>query len=202
MLKKLVFGALALSTSCAFAAPFANGSFELGPTPGSFLSLSTGDTSIAGWTTTGGSIDYIGSYWTASAGSRSVDLNNTSPGGIQQTFTTVASHQYQVSFDYAGNMDLGPALKTFGVTVDSFSDNYSFDTTGHSKTNMGWTTATFTFVADDVSATLAFASTTSGACGPTLDNVQVQDLGPVPEPSSIAAVGLGLAALKRRRNRA
>ncbi len=199
MLKTLAFGAVALSSTCAFAAPFTNGSFELGPAPGSFLSLGTGSTAVLGWTTTAGSIDYIGSYWNPSNGSRSIDMNNTSPGGIQQTFTTVASHRYKVSFDYAGNPDLGPNLKTFNVTADSYAGGFSFDTTGHSKTNMGWVSTDFTFIADDVAATLSFASTTSGACGPTLDNVQVEDLGPVPEPASIAALGIGLAAAARRR---
>ena len=72
------FLALALAAAlcgAAHAAPFQNGSFETGPTPGGYVTLSAGDTQITGWTVTGDSVDYIGSYWPAADGSRSLDLS-------------------------------------------------------------------------------------------------------------------------------
>lgn len=201
MLKILALGAVALSSSAAMAATFANGSFELGVAPGSYLSLPNGSTSILGWTVTGSGIDYIGSYWTPSAGSRSLDLNGTAAGGVSQTFETTVSHLYRVTFDLAGNPDSGAALKTMNASVDGYSAGYSFDTTGKSKTSMGWTTHDFTFVADDTEATLTFASTMSGSWGPAIDNVTLEDLGPVPEPASIVAISVGVASLLRRRKR-
>jgi len=65
---------LAAPVSHTDAAAFANGSFELGPTPGSFVTLNNGDTSITGWTVVNGDIDYVGSYWVASDGTRSLEI--------------------------------------------------------------------------------------------------------------------------------
>jgi hypothetical protein len=99
----------------AQASTFVNGSFELGTAPGQFITLNGGDsTSITGSTVGGGSngVDYIGSYWTASDGSRSIDLNGLVPGSIFQTFDVVAGQTYQVSFDFAGNPAGGPQFKT------------------------------------------------------------------------------------------
>lgn len=38
--------------------PFQNGSFELGPDPGGYLTLSPGSGDITGWDVIGGGIDY------------------------------------------------------------------------------------------------------------------------------------------------
>ena len=103
-----------LIAASANATPFVNGSFELGANPGSFSALNGGSTSIDGWTVGGGanSVDYIGSYWSASDGTRSIDLNGLVPGSISQTFDVVSGQTYRVSFDLAGNPVGGPQFKT------------------------------------------------------------------------------------------
>ena len=66
----------------AWAVGIINGSFETGIaiSPDPFKTLNATDsTSIAGWTVTSGSIDYIGSYWTAQDGGRSLDMNGLTP---------------------------------------------------------------------------------------------------------------------------
>lgn len=63
-----------------------NGSFEAttGGDPGAgFLTKGTGDTSITGWTVAGHSIDYIGGYWVADDGVRSLDMNGISTGEVR-----------------------------------------------------------------------------------------------------------------------
>src|SRR5262245_54069854 len=91
----------------SFAAAFTNGSFETGTNPGVFTTLASGSTAITGWMVSAGTIDYIGTYWTASDGVRSLDMSGNGPGAITQTFDTVPNQQYQVIFDLAGNPDGG-----------------------------------------------------------------------------------------------
>ncbi len=98
----------------AHAVSVVNGSFELGTDPGgSFLTVNAGESSITGWTVDSGSVDYIGGYWAASDGLRSIDMNGLTTGSISQTITGLTiGQQYRVSFDLAGNTDFGPTVKT------------------------------------------------------------------------------------------
>jgi choice-of-anchor C domain-containing protein len=129
---------------------------------------------LPSWIVTGSSIDYINSLWFASNGSKSIDLNGFNAGGVTQTFDTIAGKSYQVNFDLAGNPGGGPTVKTLVVTAPNFSQNYSFDVTGHSFSSMGWTTKSFIFTASGSSSILGFTSTTSNSFqGPALDNVTV-----------------------------
>jgi len=191
----------------AQAAPFQNGSFETGPAPGSFSNLAAGDTQITGWTVTGTSIDYIGTYWTAADGSRSLDLSGIGAGGVEQAFDTIAGRTYRVRFALAGNTDCGPQVKTVRVlATGSAAVDYTFDTAGHSRpSNMGWATQTYTFTATGATTTLGFTSQDATNCGPALDNVVVTDVTPAPVPTTsewglmVLASLMGLAALRGRR---
>jgi choice-of-anchor C domain-containing protein len=193
----------------ANAATFTNGSFESGIAPGTFTTLSGGDsTSITGWTVDPVNIDYIGSYWQAGDGNRSIDMNGLAHGGLTQTFDTTAGQAYKVTFLLSGNPDNGhnPAIKTLDVLTNNVSHPFSFDTTGNSLANMGWTQESFTFVAGaGNSSTIDFKSTTfmPEGCpcfGPALDGVSVTA---VPEPESYAMMlaGLGLMGFIARRRR-
>src|SRR5262249_26366804 len=85
-----------------------NGSFEEGPDAKHFISLDKGSTQIKGWTVTRGQIDYVGTFWKAAHGGRSIDLHG-SPGfgGIQQTFATTKGQRYRVTFSLAGTPQRG-----------------------------------------------------------------------------------------------
>lgn len=198
--------------SGAQASPFMNGSFELSSAgdPGAFTTLTAGNTSITGWVVGGTTIDYIGSYWVAADGSRSLDLNGLGVGSISQTFDTVAGQTYRVSFAMAGNPAGGPQFKTLAsATNTTVYIPPPFDITGHTLADLGWVTQSFTFVANASSETLTFASLTfapSGnptypfAFGPALDNVAVA---PIPEASTWAMMilgflGVGLMAYRRK----
>ena len=179
---------LALAGS-AMAAAFMNGSFENGTYAASgpgYETLAAGQpnaTAMNGWTVTSGTVDWINGYWTSEDGSYSVDMNGTpttavpsTVGTITQTFDTSPNSTYFVQFWLAGNPDGGPAVKTLWVSATgTAAESYSFDTTGHSDTNMGWTLEGYTFVAIGSSTTLTFAAdpTNTSNNGPALDNVTV-----------------------------
>jgi choice-of-anchor C domain-containing protein len=169
-----------------------NGSFEDSSIdPGSFTTLSAGSTAITGWTISSGSVDYIGTYWTAQNGSRSLDLDGGAPGGIQasQAIATTVGQQYLVSFWLAANPDGGPNPKTVDVSFGSSGpESFAFTPTGTTKDNMGWQLFSFTYTATDALSDLSFLSTTDGAYGPALDNVSVDA---VPEASTWAMLLLG-----------
>lgn len=190
----------------AFALPsmadlIQNGSFETGSCgPGAYTTIAAvNNTCIAGWTVSGGSIDYIGSYWQAGEGSRSIDLSGGNNGTISQTFATVAGRMYQVDFLIAGNPDGAPTLKGLDALAGNFTGAFTFDITGQTRAAMGWSARTFVFEALSSSTTLSFSSSTGTAFGSALDNVSVNA---VPEP---AAFGLllvaGYAATRKRRTK-
>jgi choice-of-anchor C domain-containing protein len=158
-----------------------NGSFEDGNfTAGSSDHLTAGSTDITGWSIDSGDIDWIGSLWVASNGSRSIDLNGFSSGTISQPFTTVPGETYTVTFDMAGNPQgtspCAQGVKTLEASAGGTSQTFSFDTTGKTNSNMGWTQKSFSFVANSTTTTLTFESLTGSACGPALDNVKVISL--------------------------
>lgn len=189
-----------------------NGSFEtatVNPNPGDFIRLDAGSTAITGWTVSQGSIDYIGTLWQASNGSRSLDLSGENAGGIQQTFNTTVGKTYRVTFDLAGNPNTSPTIKQMRISAAGSSDNFSFDITGKSTTNMGWLSKSWDFTANSTTTTLEFISLTNSFAGPALDNVSVIALSPpstptpIPEPSSVLGLlSLGVlgisSALKRQ----
>jgi len=196
-MKKILVGGLsaiifvfALSISTAFAVG-SNGSFEIGTDPGMYTTLIPGNINITDWTVDSGSVDYIGTYWNASDGSRSIDMNGLEAGSISQTFSTVVGATYDVTFDLSGNPDSradqndpywSPSNKVVSVgATGASSQNFSFDTSvkGNSLSNMMWENDAYSFIATGTSTTLTFASQIPGAFGPALDNVLITETLPV-----------------------
>ncbi|MFF7654470.1 choice-of-anchor C family protein [Streptomyces sp. NPDC007983] len=183
----IIAGVLAgAGTGAALAAPaashFDDGSFETPRVAAStFVNVGTGGT-IGPWKVTGGNVDLIGAgFWQAAEGDQSVDLNGGNAGTVSQTFTTVPGKRYTVTYSLAGNPAGGPAVRTGKVLVDgqNFQD-FTFDVTGKTTTNMGYVTHEVSFVATGATTTLAFASTVSGAYGPVIDDVSVRHCEPCP----------------------
>jgi choice-of-anchor C domain-containing protein len=169
-----------------------NGSFEDGANPGSFTTLFGGSTNITGWVVTGHSIDYIGTLWVASDGARALDLEGNAAGGIRQTFDTLPGHEYLITFDLAGNPGQA-GLKVVRVSAAGVSQDYAFDTTGHTNSALGWTPESFSFVATEATTTLEFQAISPGTgFGAAIDNVQAQVM---PEPGTALLMGAGLAGL-------
>ena len=156
----LAFGAMAAQSKASIVI---NGSFERGTYqangPG-YETLYGGSTAIAGWTVIDGSVDWIDTYWTAADGQRSLDLAGLSNGGVlANTVTTVVGQEYLLTFAMAGNPDQNPsqAIKTMKVTVDDIgTQEFTFDSTHSTHTNMGWVWHSLTFTADKTSTLLEF----------------------------------------------
>ena len=178
----------------AQAATIVNGSFELGTDPGVFTTLGNGSTAITGWTVGGLGIDYIGSYWQAADGNRSIDLSGNDKGSISQLLTGLTvGREYQVNFSLAGNPDGGGSTKV-AVASDGGSQTsvYFFDQTGNTRDSMGWTAQSFRFIATDTTANLTFSATLNNPYGPALDNVSIAG---VPEPATWGLMILGMGAV-------
>jgi choice-of-anchor C domain-containing protein len=210
MLKKLFMGVLILTLfgGVGYGSTFTNGSFETGSGPETKLG---GNTTITGWLVLAHSIDWTSSsYWQPQQGVHAVDLSGTAAGGVSQTFDTIAGNSYQVGFYIAGNMEGSPVIKHMQVVASGNSAQvYTFDTTGHSHSSMGWHAESYLFSAAGSSTALEFRSQDSLSWGPFLDNVSVQDLGPgnsIPEPAPMGLAGTGIAVMllvmRRHLNRA
>ncbi|TRU45149.1 MAG: choice-of-anchor C family protein [Microcystis aeruginosa Ma_QC_Ch_20071001_S25] len=176
-----------------------NGSFETATVnPGPFLQLNAGSTVITGWTVSQGSIDYIGTFWQASEGARSIDLQGLASGTIEQTFNTTIGATYRVTFDLAGNPFGNPTIRQMRVRAGGSSADFSFDITGKSPSNVGWVSKSWDFTANSTTTTLEFIGLGSGTNGPALDNVSVIALSSpsIPEPSSmLGLLGLGVLGI-------
>ena len=212
-----------LSVACAAsAAPFQNGSFEAGPpNPCNTFNIPAGSTIITGWTVSVGNIDWESSPacgWQPSHEQNSLDLVGASVGGIggiQQTFDTTPGTRYRVLFDLAGNYGAGPVIKPLAVTINGVTTNFTFDTTGRSALDMGWSTRSVEFVAAGNSSTINFVSDVSASggtlnAGAALDNVRIMAIGaavgvPLDRAHFAAALLLalagGLTLLRRGRSR-
>ncbi|WP_143039607.1 MULTISPECIES: choice-of-anchor C family protein [Bradyrhizobium] len=193
---------LGLMTATAQASSLiSNGSFEAGSFDGaSFDTIHAGNPAISGWTVGGDSVDWIGSYWQPQDGNRSIDLAGNAPGTISQSFATALGQTYLVQYWMAGNPDGAPTVKNLNADVIVDVSAASFNDTGFTKSNMGWTLKSFSFVANGTTSTLTFVDTDTGPYGPALDNVSVTA---VPEASTWAMMilgflGIGFMAYRRK----
>jgi choice-of-anchor C domain-containing protein len=145
-----------------------NGSFETGTyvdNGSGFQQLDAPNTSIDGWSVDSGSVDWVGTYWTAPDGAMSVDLSGADAGTLSQTIDTTIGNTYTVAFLLSGNPAGGvPLLTTLEVSA-----------TGGT---MVWTPETYEFLATSATTTISFASTTAGPFGPAIDNVVVTETVP------------------------
>ena len=174
--------AIALAGATLAFSGLTNGSFETGTYVdggGGFEQLNAGDTSLDGWTVDAGSVDWIGTYWSAQNGSMSIDMSGADAGAISQTFATTIGNTYTVSFYLSGNPAGLPTVKTLDVSATGGTvGHYTFDVTGNTLANMNWTAEVYSFLATSTSTTLSFVSTTPGLFGPAIDNVTVTETVP------------------------
>lgn len=166
-----------------------NGSFEAGVSLDSFATLSSGSNAITDWSVESGEVDYIGSYWPAEDGGRSVDLNGLQKGAISQTFDTVVGATYNVSFYMSGNPDSWQAgqsesYKSSSTKIMTVSATgatsivYMYDKSleGNTRSDMKWKLMAYAFKATSANTTLTFSSDTEGAFGPVVDNVKAPEI--------------------------
>jgi len=192
------FLAAAVCASSISSANIINGSFESYSGSGFNSNIGAG---LTGWTISGGGIDIVtNATWDAADGVTSITLGWNAPATISQTVATTSGQAYDLSFFMAAEIFGGSNLRTMDVLWNgNVVSSPSFAYTGQGPTTMGWTQKSV-MVTGTGSDLLQFRSTTTNQpqYGPALDNVR---LTAVPEPASMCALGLGVAALLRKRRK-
>jgi choice-of-anchor C domain-containing protein len=215
----MLLAVLMLSAALAFASPLplTNGSFELGGggldfSPGFVSDIGTAHpaNTIPGWVVMSGNVDWISTYWNAQDGNRSLDMNGSTAGAIQQTFSSALTEgqAYKLTFWISANPELNPQdVKPIRFRIGNWNGSAWVSAvgqdagvaqpkveTGVPKFTVEWTEVNYTFTAGAGYNTLYFESLYTAAlpCGPTLDNVS---LAAVPEPGLPILFGTLLLAM-------
>lgn len=120
------------------------------------------------------SVEVVGRRWQAADGVQSLDLSGDDKGIIRQKPSAVTGQTYTLSFAFAGNPEGGPATKEMLVKWEgALIADLTFDTTGHSNQDMGWTYYSFEVTATTTQPVLKFISRNRGFQGPALDDVSL-----------------------------
>ncbi|MEU4448875.1 choice-of-anchor C family protein [Actinosynnema sp. NPDC050801] len=159
-----------------------DGGFESPTVPANTFTRYGVGASLGAWTVTANDVDLSGAgFWQTAEGNQSLDLDGgAAPGAVSQTIDTVPLFAYRISYRLAGNTGAPPTLKTGRILVDgNVLQDFSFDITGKSKTNMGYVGRQAVFVATGFTTTITFASTTGSGWGPVIDKVGVDNCLPL-----------------------
>jgi len=205
----LIFMLLVACIGTVSANIVSNGDFESPIANYPFTTYYAGNT-FGSWHVDSGSIDLIHDYWQAYAGDQSIDLAGETPGAVSQTLATVPGKTYTLTFWMAGNPDY-QSVKTLGISWNGadLPSTYTFDSTGHSHTDMGWTKVTITNLeATSASTVLTFKDIGKDQCyGIALDNISVDDetisapeFPGVAVPVAMLAAILGIVFCIRKKN--
>jgi choice-of-anchor C domain-containing protein len=138
---------------------------------------------MGAWKVTAGDVDLIGAgFWQAAEGRQSLDLEGGVAGTIERSFDTAIGVCYAVDYAVAGNVDGPPATKTgyarvtqglLSLPLRPLRRDFSFDTTGRTRADMGYVRKSLHFRSLASKATLTFAGTTGSGYGPVIDDVSV-----------------------------
>jgi choice-of-anchor C domain-containing protein len=215
---KFVCAAGALGATALASSQLVNGdlkSTSLG-TPGTFVTLASGNTQINGWTVGdgvldagSGSVDFIGALWQAPPGeTTSVDLDGNNPGSISQTVTGLTvGWTYTLNFYLSGNPDGPPATKVLMLLGGAIPNTFTYTLSGNTYANMMYQLENATFTASTTSELIKFSSDdpagTQAAWGPVVGGVHLAPSG-TPEPFTMALglAGIGLAVRRRLKAKA
>lgn len=162
----------------ANAATMNNGGFEELAIEGSYVPFGAGSNIGGGWVVESGTVELVRDYWQNAEGRQSVDLSGIwdQAGTIYQEVSTLPNRAYTIRFALAGNPEGGDAEKYMKVFWnDGEIANLTFDTTGRTMTDMGWTYHTCRVTATSSTSRLKFQSLTFNFLGPVIDDVSIQE---------------------------
>lgn len=209
---RIVFGGAALATvAAANAQIFVNGNFESGNLSAwNIVNTTNGQSTVQ--TAVQYDIDGPGTRatnWAAKFSVGQVSFNPGVPAGIEltQSLTLTAGLQYYFDFDWSVMRDINTNNAEGGifsliVNGNSIASQAAGGTTGTTPlyghvTGIFTPTSTGSYV---VGARIARPFTPGGSLHQYVDNFATTVA--VPEPATMAALGLGIAALLRRRRKA
>jgi len=223
-LKSILVGLLLQTVSAgAFAVPVANYSFEDVVIAFPYRSVNVLD--VPGWTRAGsagdaalwrvGYVDGAGSVTVAGDGQQFVTMGGGYSSGGTTTGTTsweqsigglISGQVYLLEFQMAAEAAGGP-FTSEGITQTLTASLIGVGTIAQDFTatnNVGnywrdWETKSLAFTADASSMTLKFSY--SGPYDVGLDNVRITERSSVPEPATLALLGVALAGLGFARRR-
>ena len=194
-MKSLLISFLAIAPLAAQANLVINGDFESGATG----THAVGSSLLPGWKVIGKANQnvYLAGNGYLGVKTRSLDLSGTSDSagsGVEQTIATVAGQTYNLSFDvYTGGLKYNGGVD-FSVNGTRLGANLQGDEVGNTIKKYK-----YSFLATSTT-TISFRDVTGGWVT-HIDNISLT-AAPVPEPASMAVLGLGAMALIRRRKSA
>jgi len=192
----ILFVALAgLSMSASAVNIVQNGGFELNDWDysSSYKLYNAGSAGVSNWTIGARSIDLVTNPYPVLNGRTALDLAGTpGPGSISQALASSAGTQYTVTFWALTRESTDPRnqylFSVFGDQALQFNLTNTY--TQYSYTAIATGNNVLSFLTDTL-------NTTTGNI--LIDDVSVEA---VPEPATMAVLGLGAAAMLRRRKRA
>ena len=172
------------------------------------MTLTSGSTAMPGWTVVNDTLAWIGPSnpfgVSASNGNYFLDLtgyDDSAPyGGVTQTIPTSAGGLYRLTFDL-GSATSADSSDSINASAGSTSQLFTSTLTGINN----WETETLDFVATAATTAITLTGMSKSLNYIGLDNVSVVLLrapSAVPEPSTLALLGAGLAgfgAFRRRK---
>ncbi len=83
---------------------------------------------------------------------------------------------YRLRFELAGNPVCEKGVKLLRIEAGTVNAFFTFDTIGHSTSNMGWTPTEWWFIADrSVTEIKLFSGMKPSFCGPAIDDVSLEE---------------------------